>query len=763
VPGIRLPLVGALTGLLTTVGTSANVGIIEGSVVDAVTRVPLAGANVILVATERGAVADSSGVFVVEGVPVGPYTVHVSYIGYGDVMRPDVIVRPGRITAVEMRLSPVVIEGQGVNVTAGYFPEDAGQPASTTGFSYEEIRRAPGSGGDICRIVGVLPSIAKVDDQKNTLIVRGGSPMENAFFLDGIEVPNINHFPSQASSGGPISILNVDFIQDVRFHAGGFPAAYGDRLSSVMDITLREGNRREFDAQFDLNFAGFGVVAEGPLMAGRGSWLASARRSYLDLLVSAVDVGATVAPRYGDYQTKVAFDLSDAHKVGGLAMWSDDHMTSDQEQAIENDMVYFGDQDLLAGTTGLIWRALWGRSGYSTTSISHTVQRFSEDFYEAGSQSRLLANRSSEHAWRLRNTTQFRLNDTNRIEFGVEAARLVNDYDNRYADYTDAVGDSMQERVLDERHTATTAGVFVSHQTDLLRKCSATLGARVDRSATDRWHVSPRLGLSVQLDHRTVTHAAAGTFCQSLPSLLLAMSNANSLKDPRAVHYVVGLDHLVTESTKLTVEAYAKDYRDFPMDPRQPGMFLIDETQYWLGFYTPHETMVSEGRASSRGVELMVQKKLSSGLYGVAGGAYSRTRYEGLDEIWRGRVYDNRIVLSAEGGWKPTSRWELSARWIYAGGPPYTPFDRAASEEINRAVLDESRINDARYPAYHALNLRVERRWPFRSSNVVAYLSVWNAYNRKNVASYFWNQHECRSDTIYQWGVLPLFGIEYEF
>ncbi|MBN1425619.1 TonB-dependent receptor [Candidatus Fermentibacteria bacterium] len=759
----RVPHILLIMGLMSVCAAASPVGSIRGSVVDAVTRAPLGGANVMLAATDRGAVADSGGVFVIEAVPAGPYTLQVSFIGYGDIMKPDVIVRSGRITTVAVQLSPQAVQGQGITITAGYFAEDAEQLPSTVGFSYEEIRRAPGSGGDICRIVAGLPSLAKVDDQKNSLIVRGGSPMENAFFLDGIEVPNINHFPSQASSGGPISILNVDLIQDVRFHAGGFSAAYGDRLSSVMDIALRQGNRSQFDAQLDLNFTGFGAVVEGPLVSERGSWLVSARRSYLDLLIGAIDVGATIAPRYGDYQAKVAYDLSGAHTVSGLAVWSDDRMTSDQEQAIENDMVYFGDQDLLVGTTGVTWRALWNRNGYSTTSISHTIQRFSEDFYEAGSQAQLLKNRSTEQAWRLRNTNQFRLSDANRIEFGIEAARVVNDYDNHYAAYTSAVGDTVPASALDARHSATTFGVFVSHQIDPLPRLSVTVGTRLDRSAAANWHLSPRAGLALQLGSHTVVHAATGVFHQGLPSLLWALNHGANLKDPRAVHYIAGLEHLLNESTKLTVEAYVKDYRDFPMDPTQPGMFLIDETQYWFGFYTPHDTMVSGGNASSRGVELMVQKKLARGLYGLASGAYFRTRYEGLDEIWRDRVWDNRIVLSAEGGWKPNSRWELSTRWIYAGGPPYTPFDMAASQELNRAVLDEARINDARYPAYHALNLRIDRRWHFRASNIVAYLSIWNSYNRRNVASYFWNQHENRPGTIYQWGALPVLGIEYEF
>jgi hypothetical protein len=178
-------------------------------------------------------------------------------------------------------------------------------------------------------------------------------------------------------------------------------------------------------------------------------------------------------------------------------------------------------------------------------------------------------------------------------------------------------------------------------------------------------------------------------------------------------------------------------------------------------FFTVRERMVDTGRARASGVEATLQKKLTGRVHALVSGAWSTARYRGLDGAWRPRAFDNGLMLSGEGGWKASDRWALSARWIYAGGAPYTPIDEEASRVLDRAVLDAARIAGARFPAYHSLNVRADRRFTVRGASVVAYISVWNAYDRKNVASYYWNQANGAVDTTHQWRRLPIFGIEW--
>ena len=745
-------------------GQESKTGTLRGMVNDATTKTPLPGVNIMVAGTTLGAVSNMDGEYAITKIAVGAYTLRISMVGYTARTIADVIIKSDRITFLDIPLSQKPVEMAGVTVKGGFFSNIQDQPVSSLSMSFEEIRRAPGSGGDISRILLGLPSVAKVNDQTNNLVVRGGSPIENAFYIDNIEVPNINHFPTQGASGGPLSLVNVDFINNVNFHAGGFNALYGDKLSAVMELSFREGNRKEFDGQLDFNFAGVGGVAEGPL-GTKGSWMASVRKSYLNLLVKAIDVGSTVAPNYGDYQGKIVYNLGARHKLSLLALWGYDHNNPDHETAVENDMQYYGRQDIYERTTGLNWQALWSKNGFSNVSLSYTRSRFQEDFRETNTQSPLVANHSTESSIRFRNVNTCRLHPAHTLEFGMDAKLLRDRYDNTYAAITNATGAAMPALRLQKSLNSLKAGTFVNYNVKPLPWCTGQLGVRYDFFAYNQTgQVSPRALLTLQVSELASLHASAGVFHQNMPSILLVQNpDAKTMSDPAATHYVIGYSRLLSENTKWTVEAYLKQYRHFPMDPAQPGLFMLDEIFYRYAFFFSHAQLLDNGKAETRGIEMTLQKKLADKFYGLLSAGYSIARYQGQDRKWRNRVFDNRLLFSCEGGYRPNKSWEFSGRWIFAGGAPYTPLDLQASAALQREVLDEQRINAERYPAYHALNLRFDKRFNFGQSNLIFYLSVWNIYNHKNIATFFWNEAEKRQDTIYQWGALPIFGFEYEF
>ncbi len=738
-------------------------GTIEGSAIDQSTQNPLIGVNIIVLNTSLGAVTDTDGKFIISNIPVGNYSVQFRMVGYSVFTKTDIIVRSQRITTLTGELSEQIIESEQVVVTAGYFRQNDVQPLSITALSAEEIRRAPGSGGDISRVIMGLPSLAKVNDQSNSLIVRGGSPLENAFYLDGIEIPNINHFPTQGATGGPIGMVNVDLIDEVNFYTGGFSAAYGDKMSSILDLKLREGNRNNFDGQIDFNIAGFGGVAEGPL-GEHGSYLLSLRRSYLDVLVDMIDIGTSVAPRYGDAQAKIVFDLSPEHRVSLVTLHGDDHNNPSRSVAEENDMLYYGNQDINQNAGGITWRALWNSGFYSMTTVGVQTITAREDYFETNSGASLVRNRSTEGSAALRNSQHLRLSEMHSLEFGAEFKQLFVSFDNSFGAYTGALGDSIAAAVLRNKLSEMKLGAYFTYIVHPLRGLTATVGARTDYFGyNDQLTVSPRISLSFQLNELTSFKLASGMYYQNMPVVLLAQNASNaSLRDPYAVHYIAGADHLLTEDTKLSVEIYQKEYYDFPVDPSDPALFLVDEVFYRNGLYFNHGALTSNGKARSRGIELTLQKKLARDFYGIASATFFRTEYKGADDVWRNRVFDNRVIVSAEGGYKPNVEWEFSARWIYAGGTPYTPLDRGRSAQLQRGVFDGTKINGERYPAYHSMNVRFDKRFHFSGSNLVLYLSAWNVYNRKNVAAYFWNQKENTEDTLYQWNFLPIFGVEYE-
>jgi hypothetical protein len=741
---------------------SVTVGSIHGRVVDAAGAASLPGANILLLNSSLGTAADAEGRYKLANVPVGTWSLRVTFMGYEAAVITDVVVRPGRITFVDVRLASTAYETEEVEVTAGYFRKRESEAVSMAGFSGEEIRRSPGSAGDVSRIMMVLPSVAKVNDQSNSLIVRGGSPLENAFFIDGIEIPNINHFPAQGSSGGPLGMLPVDMIGDVSFMAGGFPARFGDKLSAVMDITLRDGNREATDAQLDLNFAGFGAQLEGPL--GSGSYLLSARRSYLDLLVKAVNVGSTVAPWYGDAHAKIVLNPSAAHRLSVLAQFSDDHNDPDAQAAVDNDMQYYGPQDIYNGTLGMSWRAMWSESVYSASTLSYTGMWFRERFRKTGSNEDVFSNNSRESWLSLRSSTHIRLGASASLEAGFDAKGLWNSYENRYASIPDALGVPQPERLFAEDVSSTLLGLHASMSITPAAPLSVTLGLRADHSTwNSSTELSPRVSASYRVGAATTLSASAGMYTQNLPLLLLAQDRSNEkLRNPRSTQAVLGISQLLTESTMLTVEGYYKKGERFPIDPAQPALFLVDELSYRYGFFTGHGPLTDAGTSRSYGGEVILQKKLARDVYGLASASLSRSEYTGANGATYARVYDNRIQFNIEGGYKIDENWEVSLRWIFAGGVPYTPFDIEASRANDTEVLDVARINSERHPDYHSMNVRVDHRFHFAASNLVLYLSVWNAYNRKNVAAYIWDTVNKQPKRLYQWGVLPIIGVEYE-
>ncbi|MCP4632042.1 MAG: TonB-dependent receptor [candidate division Zixibacteria bacterium] len=737
-------------------------GTIKGRVFDRETKTPLLGATVLIVGTQNGDAADLEGYFEIEDVPVGNYSLRFSTVGYEPLQRTDVIVKSGRITFINAGLKLTAVEFEGVKVTAGYFPDIDEQPTSSINFSSEEIRRAPGSAGDVSRIIAGLPSIAKVNDQLNSLIVRGGNPTENGFFIDNIEIPNINHYPIQGSSGGPIGLLNVDFIQDVDFSSGGFSAAYGDRLSSIMDLTFREGNRDEFDGQVELTFAGVGILAEGPLAKEKGSWMLSARKSYLDLLVDAIGTG--VAPKYSDYQGKVVYDINSSNRLTVLGVAGIDQIEFDKETSEEDGNIIYGKFDGYEDAFGVNWRCLWSKKSYSNTAISYLSTKYESDINETKSDIKLSTANTLEQSMQLRNVNFYRFNESHQMEFGFDVKYYTDDYDHYSAEYTNVIGDTVPSFTVNEKISSPKYGAYINLIWKPLRKLTTIFGTRYDYfEYNGNSSIAPRFSFSYKLTDRTSLNGATGLYYQNLPLALLTLNEENKdLKSPMAVHYILGVTHLLTENTKLTIEVYNKEYSNFPLDPNMPSMFVVDETIY-RGFSGEHAGLVDKGKAYSRGVEITAQKKLAQDIYGLVSGSYFKSRYKGFDGKWYDRVFDNQYIFSIEGGYKPNNKWEYSLRWIFAGGAPYTPLDFAASRAINRSVLDNNLVNDSRYPDYHSLNIRCDRRFHFSGSNLICYFSVWNAYGRKNVSNYFWNEIEQKEDVVYQWSLLPVMGFEFEF
>ena len=738
-------------------------GTIKGKVLDIENMQPLIGVNIMISNSNIGCTTNLEGNYEISNINVGSYSIVYSYIGYGKVVNTDVIVRSGRITYVNVEMESSTINMQDVSVTAGYFNQTEEQSISATSFSREEIRRAPGAAGDVSRIIFGLPSLAKINDTKNSLIVRGGSAVENGFYLDNIEIPNINHFPVQGSTEGPIGIINVDLIDNVNFYSGGFSSMYGDRLSSIMDLKFREGDRTSYNIQADMSMQGFGGVAEGPINNGKGSFVLSARRSYLDMILNLMNEKVGL-PIYSDIQFKVVYDIDPVNKISLIDVFSDDNQKMNQDDALDNKNDVYVDYKYYSNTAGLNWRHLWGKAGYSNTSFSHTYSKTNGKYFQTRDAKLLFNNNSLEEEFKFRNTNHLFFSNELNMDFGLDVKRFINNYNQFYNEYQDMLGQVTPALQLKQNLTTYKSGLFVNLNWEPVSKITINPGVRIDYySYNSATNVSPRFSVTYTFNDVTSLTGSAGIYFQNIPWVIAAQRNEfKKLSNPKAYHYIVGLNHLLTESTKLTIEVYDKEYYDFPMDPTQPNLFVFDQAVIENVFMV-HQKLLSSGRANSKGIEVTVQKKLARDFYGLITASYSKARYRGLDNKWYDRIYDNRFTFAVEGGYKPNEKWEFSFRWIFAGGAPYTPFNKEASRKAFKGVFDETRINGARLPDFHSLNIRADRRFNFQSSSLIVYLSIWNAYARENIATYSWSEIDNKVVPEKMWGILPVFGIEYEF
>ena len=369
-------------------------GDIVGYVLDGKTQEPLPSVNIQIVEQPScGAVSDTSGNFIVKGIEVGSYSLKATLVGYESIILTNIVVSTGRSTKVLIKLNEQAVQVGGVTVNATYFNRNNElSPLSVNDYDRAEVKRQPGSVQDVQRVVQNLPGVASSNDNVNELIVRGGAPYENLTVMEGMEIPSINHYPNEFNSAGPINMINIDLVEDVQFSAGGFPAQYGDKMSSVMDITIREGDRnKEFASNTGFNMAGFGTLMEGRLDDGKGSWIFSARRSFLELiddLFGMSVVSLTAIPKYWDTQAKIVYDLSPTQKLSLNGLYGDSRIyikgdpnqqdesrkNSDIYTSLENDNVH--DKQY---AVGINLKSLWGKEGYSNLSLYTVGNQYNID------------------------------------------------------------------------------------------------------------------------------------------------------------------------------------------------------------------------------------------------------------------------------------------------------------------------------------------------------------------------------------------------
>lgn len=736
-------------------------GSIYGRVIDFVSKQPIPFANVLVLETNFGAASDMNGYFKIENIPVNTYQVRASVIGYSSQIKTDVVIQTAKPTEVNFELTSQAIELEGVTVTSDYFRKDPLEVNSIRNFSYEEIRRSPGGFEDVVRALSILPGVAQADAGRNDLIVRGGAPSENLYLINGIEVPNINHFGTQGATGGPLSYINLDFVRETSFSTGGFSALYGDKLSSVLNINLRDGREDRIGGKGTISASQFGLNLEGPITKS-SNFIFSARRSYLDFIFKAADFA--FVPEYYDVLLKADFNPHSKDQFSFLFISAFDNVkffNDDADQRFDNSRILGTDQ--VQYVAGFTYRRLF-ENGFFNLALSRNYVD-----YDSRQRDSLLnpifTNKAKEEENSLRADLVFKLSKTSEINFGGTAKLIESDNDILFPVFITSFGDSLPVTSLKTENTYTKFGVYTNYNTLLFNRLTTNIGVRSDifSALNKKVYFSPRLSLSYALTDLTNLNFSSGIYHQSPSYIWLEAFESNKdLEMIKVNQFVLGFDHRLSADALLKVEAFYKDYNNYPTSTVRPYLVLANTGAGFSGSDDNYssfglEPLVDAGFGKARGVELSIQKKLSDiPYYGIFSFTYSKSDYTSLDGIERSGSYDQNWIINLSGGYKFDEFWEVSSKFRFASGKPYTPFNADGTQNI-------ADYNTRRLKSTHSLDIRIDKRWYFSGWTLITYLDIQNIYNQNNQSGIRWDPREMRTDESSSIGILPSIGISAEF
>ncbi len=734
---------------------SAQQGIIKGRVFDETTNESIPFANVSIQNTTIGAASDIDGNYVIEGLTPGLYNVQATYIGYKPRTVFEVQVFAKQPTTVNIAMRSTGTDLQVVEITTAVFERREESPLSLQTIGTNEIQRNPGGNRDISRAIQVLPGVASSLSFRNDIIIRGGAPNENRFFLDGIEIPVINHFATQGSSGGPVGILNVNFIENVDFYSGAFPANRGNALSSVLDFTQKDGNADRMRTNFTLGASEVGLTFDGPLN-DKTSYIFSVRRSYLQFLFSII--GLPFLPTYNDAQFKVKHRINQKNEITFLGVGAfDTFKLNEAAAANETDPAARQEKLYLIGnlpvneqwnyTVGSNYKHFSGK-GFQNIIVSRSHLRNTAVKYFNNDEStpdNLILNYDSqeiENKLRLENTIR---NRGWRFNMGanLEHVRFVSATFNRIS----LPDGSLQTINFDTDITFQKFGLFGSaSRTFLEERLLLSGGLRLDWNnyapsmSNPLEQFSPRLSASYSITSSLTANASVGRYFQTPAYTVFGfrdeqgnlVNRDNGVTYIRNDHVVAGLQYIFPKNTKVSVEGFYKWYDAYPFSLRDSISLANLGADFGV---IGNESVVSLGTGRAYGVEFLVQRKLYNGLYGIAALTLVRSEFSDRNDALVPATWDNRYILSLTAGKKFGKNWEVGFRLRALGGTPFTPIDVQTSSltevwDVNgRGLPDFTQLNEKRNPNIYQLDARIDKKYFFDKWSLNLYFDIENLTN----------------------------------
>ena len=720
---------------------------VKGTVIDKSSRQPLEFINVMIVGLNKGGVTNAEGKFSIGQVPPGIYRLQASAIGYKTVTTPEYILST-RDLHIQIEMEENQTELEGVTVTASPFRRDIESPVSLRIIGLQEIEKSPGANRDISRIVQSYPGVAfSPIGYRNDLIVRGGSPSENRFYLDGVEIPNINHFSTQGASGGPVGILNADLIREVNFYTGAFPTDKGNALSSVLDFKLRDGDMERNSLKATLGASEVSLASNGHL-GKKTSYLVSVRQSYLQFLFDML--GLPFLPTFTDAQFKLKTRFDARNELTVLGLGGIDKMklnTKADDEDNEYILSYLPKIQQETFTLGAVYRHYAGAHVQSVVA-SHSYLNNRNTKYQQNDES------DPEHLMlRLRSTdqnTQLRLENSSSFRNWKVTVGTSLDY-SQYSNTT------FQKVYTDRAQTFdyhTYLGIMrwglfgTVNYTSIDERFTASLGLRADannysaamKDLSDQ--LSPRLSLSYQLTEHWSLSGNAGLYYQLPPYTALGFKNNNGLyANKYALRYMqvsqgsVGLNWRKGDTFEVSVEGFYKDYDKIPLSVADGIPLTCKGNDYGV---IGNELLTSTAQGRSYGAELLLKWLVAKKLNLASSFTLFKSEYRTDKESeYIASAWDNRFIFNLRGTYNLPRHWSVGMKVSCIGGAPYTPYNADKSSLVTawnaqgKPYYDYTRYNEERLPAFTQVDIRIDKTFYLKRCMLGFYIDLQNIAGSK--------------------------------
>lgn len=714
---------------------------IKGVVIDKSTRQPLEFVNVLVVGLGIGASTDANGNFLITQVPPGIYRLQASFLGYKTELTPE--YRVNHVTPyVQIELEEENASLNEVVVTASPFQKVPESPVSLRVIGLQEIEKAPGANRDISKVVQNYPGVAfSPIGYRNDLIVRGGGPSENRFYLDGVEIPNINHFSTQGASGGPVGLIDADLIRSVKFYSGAFPADKGNALSSVLDFSLRDGDMERNSLKATLGASEVSLSSNGHI-GNKTSYLVSVRQSYLQALFKIL--GLPFLPAYTDASFKIKTRFDSHNELILLGLGGIDRMKLNlgiEGEDAEYMLSYLPEINQETYTVGGVYRH------YSQRHVQSIV--LSQSYLNNRNVKYRDNDESSEENLTLRlgsieQETKLRMENTSSWSvWKVKAGFDLNYSRYKSNEYRKVFANALREYDYHTDLSLWRWGMFASVDYAAPDKSfTASMGVRTDgNNYSDKmkelWRqLSPRLSVSYRLIEGLTLSGHVGLYYQLPSYTALGFKGEEGEYVNRHLDYIsvsqesLGLSWTPNENMELSVEGFYKLYGHMPFSLSDQIPLSCKGNDYGT---IGNEALSSEAKGRSYGVELMFKWLLTQKLNLSSSLTIFKSEFkDGEQGSYVPSAWDNRFILNMSGTYNFPKHWSLGAKVSCIGGSPYTPYDVEKSSLVEawnvqgRAYYDYSRYNQERLPVFGQLDVRVDKTFYLKKCMLGFYLDIQN-------------------------------------